>query len=70
MCPELFCFLVLVVQHVATFSPYSVNVFCSTQCSPSFKYFRSHRGGIEVLMWLEMAVCRPITGCQVLLRQH
>lgn len=70
VCPELLCFLVLVVQHVATSSPYSVNVLCSTRCSPSFKYFRSHRGGIEVLIWLEMAVCRPITGCQVLLGQH
>lgn len=51
-------------------SPYSVNVLCSTRCSPVFKYFRSHRGGIEVLIWLEMAVCGPVTGCQVLLGQH
>lgn len=51
-------------------SPESVNVLCSTQCTPSFKYFRPHRGGIEILMWLEMAVYRPITGCQVLLGKH
>ena len=70
VCPEPLCCLVLVVQHVATSSPESVNVLCSTQCTPSFKYFRPHRGGIEILMWLEMAVYRPITGCQVLLGKH